>query len=96
MGIPLDVSAPDPAPVPAPAPDRDPAPVPAPSAPPTLVNSLLFADDLVCLASNEDNLQFLIIIVNEWCIKWRLDCNLTKTSILHIRKNKSSLFQISF
>ena len=98
VGISLDMPPPAPSSAPAPAPDPPPDPglAPAPSAPPTLVNSLLYADDLVCLASKEEDLQFLINIVNEWCIKWRLDCNLTKTSILHVRKTKVPLIQICF
>jgi hypothetical protein len=71
----------------APAPAQPPVTSPATaSAPPTLINSLLYADDLVLIANNEHDLQFLINIVNLWCVKWRLDCNLSKTSILHVMK----------
>ena len=49
------------------------------------VNVLLYADDIVLLTSNEDDLQFLLSIVENWCRKWRLEVNLTKTNVMHIR-----------
>ena len=53
---------------------------------PLLVNHLIYADDLVCIASNENDLQFLINVVYNWCCKFRLEANLLKTEILHVRK----------
>ena len=37
------------------------------------LNILLFADDIVPLASQETFLQFLLNIVENWCRKWRLE-----------------------
>ena len=51
-----------------------------------VVSTLLYADDIVLLADNEDNLQSLLDITEGWCKKWRLEVNLTKTNILHVRK----------
>ena len=51
----------------------------------TLLNILLYADDIVLFAENELDLQFLLNIVEIWCEKWRLEVNLSKTNILHIR-----------
>ena len=51
----------------------------------TFLNILLYADDIVLFAENELDLQFLLNIVETWCEKWRLEVNLTKTNILHIR-----------
>ena len=82
LGISLNLADSTPTPASSPTPD--------PASTPTLVNSLLYADDLVCIANNEDDLQFLINIVNSWCTKWRLDCNLTKTSIIHVRKTNTA------
>ena len=64
----------------------------------TFVNVLLYADDIVLLAKNEHDLQFLLLLVENWCIKWRLEVNLTKTNILHIRgKGKSqSMYMFLF
>ena len=51
----------------------------------TFVNILMYADDIVLLAKNEEDLQFLLLIVENWCLKWRLEVNLTKTNIMHVR-----------
>ena len=50
-----------------------------------VINILLYADDIVLLAQNEPDLQLLLDIVEPWCKKWRLEVNLTKTNILHVR-----------
>ena len=51
-----------------------------------LVNHLIYADDIVCIAQNEGDLQLLINIVNSWCSKYRIEANLLKTEIMHVRK----------
>ena len=53
-----------------------------------LVNVLLYTDDIVLIAENEENLQSLLFIVENWCKKWRLELNLTKTNIMHVRKTQ--------
>ena len=44
------------------------------------ISSLLYADDLVILSDNEENLQRQLQILEQWCLKWRilfiLDANL--------------------
>ena len=55
-----------------------------------LINILLYCDDIVILTENEEDLQYLLIIVENWCRKWQLEVNLSKTNILHVRrKNKN-------
>ena len=49
------------------------------------LNVLLYADDIVLIAKSENDLQDLLFIVEEWCRKWRLEVNLAKTNIMHIR-----------
>ena len=68
------------------------------SSPSIIVNHLVYADDLVCIASNEKDLQALIDIVYLWCCKFRLEANLLKTEILHVRKSSitCSKFQFKF
>ena len=51
-----------------------------------LVSILLYADDIVILAENELDLQQLLHIVEVWCMKWRLEINLAKTNIMHVRR----------
>jgi hypothetical protein len=57
------------------------------------VSLLMFADDIVLLAPSPDELQRLLDKVNDWCRKWRLSLNDTKTQIVHYRhhsKDRSS------
>ena len=58
------------------------------SAPLDLVSILLYADDIVCLSENETDLQSILVIIESWCKRWRLEVNLTKTNILHVRKQR--------
>ena len=53
-----------------------------------LLNILLYADDIVLFANDEEELQLLLNIVEIWCEKWRLEVNLSKTNILHIRAKR--------
>ena len=62
----------------------------------TFVNILLYADDIVLLAESEGDLQFLLLIVENWCKKWRLEVNLSKTNILHIRSKRKSQSNFMF
>ena len=50
------------------------------------ISNLLYADDIVMLAETENDLQEMINTVYTWCSKWRMEINLDKTNILHIRK----------
>lgn len=46
---------------------------------------LLYADDIVLLSDNELNLQRMLDHMYNWCIKWRLKINETKTNVMHFR-----------
>ena len=61
-----------------------------------LVNILLYADDIVLLAENEQDLQSLLFIVEKWWQKWRLDVNLSKTNILHVRNRRKMQSKFMF
>ena len=52
-----------------------------------LVNVLLYADDIVLIAADEQDLQSFIVIVEAWCKKWKVELNLTKTNVMHIRNS---------
>ena len=58
-----------------------------------IVSSLLFADDLVILAENEVNLQGLLNILSNWCDKWGIKINSSKTKCMHFR-NKRKLCSV--
>ena len=51
---------------------------------------LLYADDIVLMAPNEDSLQKMISYVYEWCRKWRMAINTDKTQIVHFRTTRSA------
>ena len=63
-----------------------------------LVNILMYADDLVLLSENEADMQFLLYMVEIWCAKWRLEVNLSKTNIMHVRnpRRNRSIFMFMF
>ena len=49
-----------------------------------VLNILLYADDIVLFAENEEDLQSLLFIVQIWCEKWRLQVNLAKTKFVFV------------
>ena len=57
---------------------------------------LLYADDIVCLAECEEELQNILFIVEQWCRRWRLEVNLTKTNIMHIRRQRRTRSRFTF
>lgn len=61
-----------------------------------VINILLYADDIVIFAENEEDLQSLLFIVQIWCEKWRLEVNLSKTNILHVRQSKKTRSRFLF
>ena len=44
--------------------------------------------EIVLIAESETDLQALMNLVNVWCSKWRLDVNLLKTNVMHVRKQQ--------
>ncbi len=49
------------------------------------MNILLYADDMVAVAENENNLQLLMDEIYKWCKMWRLKVNIEKTKVVHFR-----------
>ena len=60
------------------------------------VSLLAFADDIVLIAENEENLQNLLDIVYCWCNNWRVIVNKDKTKVMHFRKNRHRKSNYSF
>ena len=57
---------------------------------------LLYADDIVCLAECESDLQDIIFLIEQWCKKWQLEVNLTKTNVMHIRNSRKAQSRFTF
>ena len=55
-----------------------------------LVNILLYADDMVLVASREADLQKMLSKMAEWCNKWRLVVNRSKSQVMHFRKSRQN------
>ena len=50
------------------------------------ISSLAYADDIVLVAPTQASLQQMINITHQWCHKWRMQVNITKTKTMHVRK----------
>jgi hypothetical protein len=60
------------------------------------VSLLLYADDIVLIAPNANNLQIMLNNVFQWCSKWRMTVNTEKTQIVHFRPVNTRLTSSSF
>ena len=56
----------------------------------TFINILMYADDIVLLTACETDMQCLLNIVESWCTRWRLEVNLSKTKIMHVRTHSNT------
>ena len=61
-----------------------------------MVSILLYADDVVLLAPDEESLQRMLNVVNDWCKKWRLCLNFDNTKVVHFRCSSVSRTTFSF
>ena len=55
-----------------------------------------YADDIALLTENEQDMQSLIYIVQVWCENNRIEVNLNKTNILHVRAKRKPLSRFLF
>ena len=53
------------------------------------IKFLLYADDVVLISESADDLQNMLNTLNNWCNKWRLAVNESKTKIVHHHGNIS-------
>ena len=49
------------------------------------ISILLYADDVVLIAENAENLQTILHTFFRWCAKWKLDVGESKSQIVHFR-----------
>ena len=52
-----------------------------------VVPIILYADDIVILAENEQYFQQLLNVLNEWCKEWDMVTNLEKSNVVHFRNS---------
>ena len=50
------------------------------------ISMLAYADDLILISDSEADLKSMLNCLNEYCNKWRLTVNSSKTQIMHCRK----------
>ena len=51
-----------------------------------MVTALLYADDAVLLAENEEQVKRGLKVLEEWCKEWGVEVNVEKSGVMHIRK----------
>jgi len=57
---------------------------------------LLYADDIVIIAEDEENLQRLLNKLHNWCKRWRMTVNCDKTKIVHFRRQGCNRSKFDF
>ena len=60
------------------------------------INNLLYADDLVIFAGNENDLQFLLNALSSWCCNWGMFINIDKSAVIHFRPKNQTQRNIHF
>lgn len=61
-----------------------------------IVCMLLYADDVVLIAENENDLQLLLDVLDSWCSKNFLSINFEKSNIVHFRNVSTQRIMFNF
>ena len=61
-----------------------------------IVLVLLFADDMVLMASSEGDLRLLVAKVKEYCDKWLLEVNVSKTKVMVVSKEGREVAKVMY
>ena len=56
----------------------------------TQICILLYAEDIVLIASDENKLQVMLNFISDWCSKWRMVVNTEKTQVVHFRPTRKT------
>jgi hypothetical protein len=62
----------------------------------TILDLLLYADDVVFLCENEDDLQEMLNTLESWCYSNKINVNLEKSKIVHFRTQSVTRSNFSF
>ncbi|XP_060563130.1 uncharacterized protein LOC132722622 [Ruditapes philippinarum] len=57
---------------------------------------LLYADDIVCIAKTEEDLQRILDTLRDWCRRWRVLINTEKSKCVHFRRGRAACTDFSF
>jgi hypothetical protein len=60
------------------------------------IDLLMYADDIVLLAENENSLQRMLNCVSDWTNKWRISLNESKTQVVHFRTKSHEKSKVQF
>ena len=60
------------------------------------VGILVYADDVVLLSENEQDLQTLLNELNTWCLNNEMSVNASKSKIMHFRPQSFNITQVNF
>ena len=61
-----------------------------------MVTALLYADDAVLLAENEEQVKRGLKVLEEWCKEWKVEVNVEKSGVMHIRRRVLRRLRILF
>ncbi len=61
-----------------------------------IISILTFADDLVIIVENKEELQSMIKCIESCCQKWRLKVNTDITKVVHFRSNRKRCTEFNF
>ena len=56
----------------------------------TQICILLYADDIVLIAPDENKLQVMLNFISDWCSKWRMVVNTEITQVVHFRPTRKT------
>ncbi len=51
-----------------------------------LVSALLYADDAVLFAEDEEGMRVGLGVLSEWCKQWAVEINVDKCGAMHMRR----------
>ena len=60
------------------------------------IDLLMYADDIALVSENEENLQYMIDLVYNWCHQWGMSLNTDKSKIVHYRKKSMERSRYNF
>ena len=52
------------------------------------LSMLLYADDIVFISSSEAEMQLMLDTLHQWCKRWRVLINSTKSKTVHFRQSR--------